>query len=247
MKTIITLLFTALILNVFSQEVGKIYKVDSEFQGNLFYFTTCQKDSVDVICKNATFEVVSVSATEDIVTIKIKSGLICDDYAEDGSTYCVRKAVFATPPSVHVMDKKWTASLGGGILTVPFKFDRKSFKVFPSGEIGAVGGLKLNYNKTGGNIILAGILGLSSIPLNDLNSSLANEIKTVSGVTVGGGLSINVAKGFQFGIYYGVDFYNTDNTKYQKDWLSFGLGYDFFRFLDEAKIKKANPILAPLQ
>lgn len=95
-------------------------------------------------------------------------------------------------------------------------------------------------------VIVGGILGLSTIPLNDLNANSSNEIRTVSGVTVGGGISINVAKGFQFGIYYGNDFYNTDNKKFSKDWISFGFGYDFFNFNKEKKSAEVSEISAPL-
>jgi hypothetical protein len=233
-------------VNIFGQVIGEIYKVDAQFSANQFLEADCQKDSVDIICKYATFKIVDV--VNDIIKIKIIDGKLCDDFADNNGIYCVRKIVFTNGGSVHLKDddKKWDTSLGGGILTIPFKFDRKSFKVFPAGEIGGVAGLKLSYNKTGGSIIIGGILGLSSIPLNDLNSNNTNEIKTVSGVTIGGGISINVAKGFQFGIYYGNDFYNTDNTKFSKDWISFGFGYDFFRFFEDAKKNKTQMITAPL-
>jgi len=245
MKT--TLLAALIFLSVksFGQKKDEIYKVDAPFSANQFLNAECQKDSVDIICKYATFKIVDV--VDELVKIKIIDGKLCSDYADNDGIYCVRKIVFTNGGSVHLKDddKKWDASLGGGILTIPFKFDRKSFKVFPAGEIGFVGGLKLSYNKTC-NIIIGGILGLSSIPLNDLNSNNTNEIKTVSGVTVGGGISINVANGFQFGIYYGNDFYNTDNTKYSKDWISFGFGYDFFRLFEDAKKSKAQMITAPI-
>ena len=241
MKRILIAICLLISQDVFAQIKNEIYKVDAQFLANEFLNTECQKDSVDIICKYATFEVIDVK--DEVVKIKIIQGMTCDDYADNNGVYCVRKAVFTNGGSVHLKsdDKKWDANFGGGILTIPFKFDRQSFKVFPAGEVGGVGGLKLSYNKTGGSIII----GLSSIPLNDLNSNSSNEIKTVSGVTLGGGISINVAKGFQFGVYYGNDFYNTDNTKYTKDWLSFGFGYDFFRFFEDGKKGRSEMITAP--
>ena len=153
-------------MQCFSQQRDEIYVVDAPFSANQFFNAECQRDSVDVICKNARFKVIDVGA--EIVKVKIIEGRTCDDYAVNDAIYCIRKEVFTTAGSVHLKpeDKKWDVSLGGGILTVPFKFDRESFKVFPSGEVGGVGGIKLSYNKTGGSIIIRGILGLSSIPLN---------------------------------------------------------------------------------
>lgn len=244
MKRILLVTLVFLTVKTYGQKKDEVYKVDAQFYANQFLNAECQKDSVDVICANATFKIVDV--VDEVVKIKIIKGKSCPDYAYSDDIYCVRKIVFTIGGSVHLIEKKWDVSLGGGVLTVPFKFDTKSFKVFPAGEIGGVGGLRLNYNKKGGSIIIGGILGLSSIPLNDLNSSNTNEIKTVSGVTVGGGISINVAKGFQFGIYYGNDFYNTDDTKYSKDWISFGFGYDFFRFFDDSNKSKPQMITAPV-
>lgn len=249
MKNVLLISLILLSFKSFSQQIDEIYVVDATFSANQFFNAECQKDSVDIICKNSTFKV--VDSGNEIVKVKIIEGRTCNDFAENGSIYCIRKEVFTIAGSVHLKHPNkiwdnWHGSLGGGILTIPFKGDRQSFKVFPAGEVGGVGGLKLSYNKTGGNIIIGGILGLTSIPLNDLNSVNANEIKTVSGVSVGGGISINVANGFQFGIYYGKDFYNTDNTKYQKDWISFGFGYDFFKFAEDKERGTMPSITAPL-
>ncbi|MCB9196576.1 MAG: hypothetical protein H6598_10160 [Flavobacteriales bacterium] len=238
-RSVLVGLFLIFIIIVPAQKEGERYIVDSGFKGNLFYNTQCNGEVKD-ICVGAEIEVVKVESNK--VKVKIISSIKCENYAVLGSTYCVSKAVF-TSGSVHQKAKKWEPKFGGGVLSVPFKFDMNNFKTYPAGEVGTALGLRLTHIESKNGITFNGILGWSTIPLNDLNSSNIEEIKTVSGATLGFGLAYSSGNNFIIGAYLGWDFYNTNNTPYTKNWISFGIGYDFFHFLGEKKNEKERELL----
>lgn len=111
-----------------------------------------------------------------------------------------------------------------GILAIPFKVRFAPFKIFPGGTIGGYIGRKFVQQRSSSTLL--GFAGLSSIPLNDVNSDV---IDTQLGITVGTGYVWYVVEGFQIGLITGVDLFDGVNDwpyKYQP-WLSFNIGYTF--------------------
>jgi hypothetical protein len=228
-----------------SQIEGKNYVVDYEFHGSTYTNpstsannTNSSSVSYKTICVNDTISVIDTSH-KSFVRIRIIAGNTkCDNYAIQGDDYLIFKTVFTENGNVHEV-KNIGIGIGVGVLTVPFKFDPSTFKVYPSGEVGGIAGPKFCWVKSGLNIMIGMVLGLSTIPLNDLNAPSVNQINTVGGITWGGGFTLNLPKtGLQFGFFYGADFYNTNNTKFQKNWLSFGIGYDFIKVIGSSDNSK---------
>lgn len=111
-----------------------------------------------------------------------------------------------------------------GILTVPFKVRFDPFKIFPGGTIGGFVGRKFVRQRSTSTLL--GFAGLSSIPLNNINSDV---IDTQLGITGGAGYVWYVLEGFQVGFIAGIDLFDGVNSwpyKYQP-WASFNIGYAF--------------------
>ena len=242
MKKLAMVIMSFTLVKGFSQKKGEEYKTIAQFVAHEFINSTCQTGNQNV-CQGTVFRIlVDPIESENFVKIKLTKAWNCPDSAIVDKIYCVEKRIFTdgsvalTPKTI--ITQNWKGGLTGGVLTIPFKFDSQNFKVFPAGEIGGFGGYKISNVKNGApTFVIGAILGLSSIPLNDLNSTKENEIKSVSGITYGAGVSVYLTQGFQFGIYYGTDLFNTDNTKYKKEWLSFGFGYDFVKLYNDVTKK----------
>lgn len=218
---------------------GDVVVVVSSFNVKPFVNGVCLDDSVSSFCPNDEFSIINIK--DGIVRVK-KTGVgdYCPNYAVEDRIYCFAESILNDAAMCVLKSDQKSVKLNGYLtaLTVPFKFDPQTFKLFPSGQIGGFGGFQFTFKDRDLELGLGGILGASTIPLNDANSSEAGDIKSVGGVTLGGGFQVNIWRGFSFGAFYAWDLYNVDNTKYSRDWISFGIGYNFFTTNKDQTFKK---------
>jgi len=217
------------------------YKVITDFTVKLYTDDECVEGNKYSVCAGQIFKVLSV--TGEIVVIKITGTKWCGDtQAITGSSYCMEKSKFST---ANVEEHEDIPNVKGGVavvlFAVPMKFDFKTYKVYPGGEIGGAVGYRLRFkdkdipNKAATySTSLNGIVfgGFTTVPLNDVNSSSATEISSVGAFSWGGGIGYTFNGGVQVGAYLGIDYYNFGGTKYRNSWISIGIGYEFIRIFD---------------
>ncbi len=113
-----------------------------------------------------------------------------------------------------------------GTLIVPFKYRSDDGSLAPSSTIGYYIGYTFKSVALEPTILFSG--GLTTIPINDINS---NDIDTKLGISGVLGVTIEPADKFQIGFFVGVDHIGGttgDNWRHEDDiWLSFGIGYSF--------------------
>jgi len=119
-----------------------------------------------------------------------------------------------------------------GVLTVPFKYEFPSSRLFPGGQIGFIAGVQRRINwdpKTATSWFVGGTAGYSRIALNSTNiqtPQTATSFADAFSYGLAGGITIN---GFQIMLTRGVDKYSVDGNKQKLNWYMLGVGYAFIK------------------
>jgi hypothetical protein len=171
------------------------------------------------LCKNNRVEISQITATEYLVTIKsFKFIPPCVLEVDNAHTYGI---AFKDLEEALVPQKLFIAF---SAITVPFKYEFKSSKIYGGGTIGGgigvrhINGLMLSLNG-----------GYSRIPLNNLSSTTNPEnVNEVGALTWGvtGGYAIGR---FQGAVIWGNDLYNVNDQKQSKSWLSIAFGFNILK------------------
>lgn len=180
---------------------------------------------------NTVIELVTPEGSDKWV-IKARRAYVGDDQIQKagGQTYCISTADLES----FFID---FSKIDYGILSVPFKVRFEPFKVFPGGTLGGFIGRKFVTQRSTSSWI--GFAGLSSIPLNNINSDV---IDTKLGVIFGTGYVWYVTDDFQLGAVMGWDIFDGVGDwvyKYQP-WVSFNVGYTFTSNQREREERVAN-------
>lgn len=206
---------------IHSQSKGDLKMTLIDLSGSFYGYNSSNGGS----CGSTSFEakantvVELVSKTGDRWVVKIRRAYVGTNQVQRGGTpYCISESDLNS----YCMDFSFSDF---GILDVPFKGRLSPFKILPGGTLGGYYGRKfINQHSKASTLMAFG--GISSIPLNDINSDV---IDTQLGFTIGGGYVWYIANGFQIGLIGGWDFFDGVNTwayKYQP-WVSFNIGYGF--------------------
>jgi len=221
---LMTFLGLSLSKNVSAQSVVNTYRIATvDLIGNLKDFNTASG-----LCGTNTFNCLQNSVVEVIRELNNGSDYVVSIYIKTSSDtkavtfdqlYCISKADLLDNNYFRAYSK-----IDYGILAIPYKIRFDPFSIFPGGTLGAYVGRKFNKKNFSNAIVAFG--GLSSIPLNNVNS---NIVDTKLGFSAGAGWIWYVAQDFQIGLITGVDLFDgVDKWTYKyQPWLSFNIGYSF--------------------
>ena len=198
---------------------------------------TCTNNTAK-ICGNNKVKVVSRTDQGDgTVLVKLQAKTSFSTTDKSGTEICTSEVV---EDGIYCIDEKTLVENikipdilpSIGILSVPFKFQTKDFKIYSSGNLGGFFGVqhRINWDPFGEDsfIFIVGAAGYSNIPLNNVNASAPDNVDDVGAFTYGvsGGLAIGR---FQVMAIKGWDYYNVDNEKQNRSWISIGLGFGFLK------------------
>ncbi len=231
------------VMRTFSPKENEVYKITNTISANLFSTNKCIDDSEFLICQNSEIRITYVSDDKTQIVVRLDKIYNCTDSLDDKRrakflSYCVDPTMFNSANMELV--KGVSFNIGLVTFAVPLKFDLRSYKVYPGGEIAVAPALRLIFDGSGSSITATPFIGFSRIPLNDVNSQSETDLKTVTGVSLGFGFGFSFPNGVQMGAYCGWDHYNSEGIKNISRWVSFGVGYEFLQYYDKKKETKVN-------
>ncbi len=201
-----------------------VYKKDPDNNCTSDKFKICTNSKIKVTNKDSNGKV-TIRLKRKVSQYTKDGTIICKTEANTSDLYCIDEANLV--PNIKVPEILPTF----GILTVPFKFQTKDFQIFTSGNIGGFFGIqkRINWNPFGeaSYLFLVGTAGYSRIPLNNVNTSVSpDNVDDVGAVTYGFSTGLAIGK-FQVMLVKGWDNYNVNESKQNRSWISFGMGFGF--------------------
>ena len=133
---------------------------------------------------------------------------------------------------IHEGTCEFSHGLYAAAITVPLKyrFGRGGTSPELSTELNLGGGIGYSLGIFGLRLTPVAFVGLATISLGDVNSSVETQV----GITYGGGFAFSLSKTYQIGLIVGADRLTGAVSRewpFQGEaWLSFGIGYKFLDF-----------------
>jgi len=232
-----TLLFIAFLFSCYFLQAqtisitrGSTYKLENKILVHEWVNgIKCDTAKKMIICANNKIKISRI-LNDGTALIKAKTAYYhpgeCDSIPNKFATYCVDENILGN----NVILPKVTPAVG--ILTVPFRYDFKTSKIFAGGQLGGYLGAqtRIKSNPLGKDIYgFIGVTGgYSRIPLNNINASDPENTDEVGALGYGGLAGITIGN-FQAVFVLATDKYNLDDQKQSRSWISFGLGYAFIK------------------
>jgi len=182
------------------------------------------------ICTNSRIRTLKLIG--DSVKVKLKRRRSndetgCASTAKRGGSYIIDKTTLGNNINVPSVLPIY------GFLTIPFKYEFTTSRMYPGGEIGGLLGAQktLNWDPNRSmSIFLSGTAGYSRVALNNTNIQSIDPSNTTFADAfsygIAGGLAI---EGFQLMIVRGIDSFSVSGSQQQLNWLMIGFGYSFIK------------------
>lgn len=216
----------------FNVQTGATYKLTTQLTFSTWNGQSCSTDHV-LICSGNKVKVIRI--IEGKAIIKAKTGrsvaaggiVTCPNGSNKEGTYCIDQGILGNNVEISDILPQY------GLMSVPFKYDLNSSRMYPGGQIGGLLGIQRRLNwKTTESITwsIVGTAGYSRLALNnsDIQNVDASNTRFADAFTYGFATGISFNR-FQFMIVKGWDQFSDNGKKSNINWLMVGFGFGFIK------------------